>query len=67
MTATVVIANGLFWVGEAITTLGAYYIGSVTLTSPFHRFGGTVVFMAAVVLLAALGWMLPRMAGTPRR
>ena len=50
-----------------LTILGAYYIGSVTLTSPFHRFGGTVVFMAAVVLLAALGRMLPRMAGTARR
>lgn len=50
-----------------LTILGAYYIGSVTLTSPFHRFGGTVVFMAAVGLLAALGWVLPRMAGTARR
>ncbi len=50
-----------------LTILGAYYIGSVTLTSPFHRFGGTVVFMAAVVLLAALGWVLPRMARTARQ
>ncbi len=50
-----------------LTILAAYYIGAVTLTSPFHRFAGTVVFMAAVVLLAALGWVLPRMAGTARR
>lgn len=50
-----------------LTILAAYYIGAVTLTSPFHRFGGTVVFMAAVVLLAVLGWVLPRMAGTARR
>lgn len=50
-----------------LTVLAACYVGPVTLTSSFHRFGGTTVFVAAVVLLAALGRVLPRVAGTARR
>ncbi len=50
-----------------LTVLGAWYIGPVTLTSTFHRFGGTAVFVAAVVLLAALGQVVSRLAGTGRR
>lgn len=50
-----------------LTVLGACYIGPVTLTSPLHHFAGTTVFVAAVVLLVALGQVLPRMAETARR
>ncbi len=50
-----------------LTVLGAYYVGPVTLTSPLHRFGGTTVFVAAVVLLAGMGQVLLRLAGTERR
>lgn len=50
-----------------LTVLGAFYLGPVTLSSPIHRFAGTTVFVAASVLLAALGRVLPRMARTARR
>ena len=50
-----------------LTVLGAYYIGPVTLTSSFHRFGGATVFVAAVLLLVALSQVLSRIAGTARR
>jgi len=50
-----------------LTVLAAYYVGPVTLTSPLHRFGGTTVFVAAVVLLAGMGQVLLRLAGTERR
>ena len=50
-----------------LTVLGVFLIGPVTLSSPIHRFGGTTVFVAAIVLLAALGRALSRMASTARR
>ncbi len=50
-----------------LTVLAAWYVGPVTVTSSLHRFSGTTVFVAAVVLLAALGRVLPRVAGAPRR
>jgi exosortase len=45
-----------------LTALGVHYLGPVTLTSVFHRFNGTVVFLTTVVLLAGLDRVLVRMA-----
>jgi exosortase/archaeosortase family protein len=45
-----------------LTALGVYYLGPITLTSVFHRFGGTTVFLTTVVLLAGLDRLLVRMA-----
>jgi exosortase len=45
-----------------LTALGVYYLGPITLTSVFHRFGGTVVFLTTVVLLAGLDRLLVRTA-----
>jgi exosortase len=45
-----------------LTALGVYYLGPITLTSVFHRFNGTVVFLTTVVLLAGLDRLLVRMA-----
>lgn len=44
------------------TALGVYYLGPITLTSVFHRFSGTTVFLTTVVLLAGLDRLLVRMA-----
>jgi exosortase len=43
-----------------LTALGVHYLGPITLTSVFHRFNGTVVFLTTVVLLVALDQVLVR-------
>src|SRR6266851_3972231 len=45
-----------------LTALGVYYLGPITLTSVFHRFSGTTVFLTTVVLLAGLDRLLIRTA-----
>ncbi len=45
-----------------LTALGVYYLGPITLTSVFHRFGGTTVFLTTVVLLVGLDRLLVRTA-----
>jgi hypothetical protein len=45
-----------------LTALGVYYLGPVTLTSVFHRFSGTMVFLTTIVLLVAVDRFLIRMA-----
>jgi len=45
-----------------LTALGVHYLGPITLTSVFHRFGGTTVFLTTVVLLVGLDRLLVRMA-----
>jgi exosortase len=50
-----------------LTALGVHYLGPITLTSVFHRFNGTVVFLTTVVLLAGLDRVLVRMARPARR
>ncbi len=45
-----------------LTALGVYYFGPVTLTSVFHRFSGTMVFLTTIVLLVAVDRFLIRMA-----
>jgi exosortase len=44
----------------ALTAVGAHYLGPITLTGVFHRFGGTVVFISTVVLLVGLDRLLLR-------
>lgn len=43
-----------------VTSLGAYYLGPVALNSVIHKFSGTTVFLATVVLLVALDALLTR-------
>jgi exosortase len=43
-----------------LTAVGAHYLGPITLTGVFHRFGGTVVFISTVVLLVGLDRLLLR-------
>lgn len=50
-----------------LTALGVYYLGPITLNSVFHRFSGTIVFLATVVLLAGLDRFLVRVAASARR
>ncbi len=50
-----------------LTALGVYYVGPVTLSSVIHRFGGTTVFLATVVLLVGLDRVLVRVAQSARR
>jgi len=45
-----------------LTALGVHYLGPITLTSVFHQFSGTTVFLATVVLLVGLDRLLVRMA-----
>ena len=43
-----------------LTSLGAYYLGPVALNNAIHKFNGTTVFLATVVLLVALDTLLTR-------
>lgn len=43
-----------------VTSLGAYYVGPVALSSVIHKFSGTTVFLATVVLLVVLDVLLTR-------
>ena len=43
-----------------LTSLGAYYLGPIALNNVIHKFNGTTVFLATVVLLVALDAMLAR-------
>jgi exosortase/archaeosortase family protein len=45
-----------------LTVLGVYYLGPITLTTVFHRFSGTTVFLTTVVLLVGLDRVLVRTA-----
>lgn len=42
------------------TSLGAYYLGPIALNNVIHKFNGTSVFLATVVLLVALEALLTR-------
>jgi exosortase len=43
-----------------LTSLGAYYFGPIVLNNTIHKFSGTTVFLATVVLLVALDALLTR-------
>ena len=43
-----------------VTSLGAYYFGPIALNNVIHKFNGTTVFLATVVLLVALDTLLTR-------
>ncbi len=43
-----------------LTSLGAYYLGPIALNNVIHKFNGTSVFLATVVLLVALEALLTR-------
>lgn len=46
-----------------VTSLGAYYFGPIALNNTIHKFSGTTVFLATVVLLVALDALLTRIWG----
>jgi exosortase len=43
-----------------LTSLGAYYLGPIALNNVIHKFNGTTVFLATVVLLVVLDALLAR-------
>jgi exosortase len=43
-----------------VTSLGAYYLGPIALNNVIHKFNGTTVFLATVVLLVTLDTLLTR-------
>jgi exosortase len=43
-----------------LTSLGAYYLGPIVLNNLIHKFNGTTVFLATVVLLVVLDALLTR-------
>ncbi len=43
-----------------LTSLGAYYFGPIALNNEIHKFNGTTVFLATVVLLVMLDALLTR-------
>jgi exosortase len=43
-----------------LTALGAYYLGPIALNNVLHKFNGTTVFLATVVLLVVLDALLTR-------
>jgi len=43
-----------------VTSLGAYYLGPIALNNVIHKFNGTSVFLATVVLLVVLDALLTR-------
>ena len=43
-----------------LTSLGAYYLGPIALNNVIHKFNGTSVFLATVVLLVVLDALLTR-------
>jgi exosortase len=43
-----------------VTSLGAYYFGPIALNNVIHKFNGTTVFLATVVLLVVLDALLTR-------
>jgi exosortase len=43
-----------------LTSLGAYYFGPIALNNVIHKFNGTTVFLATVVLLVVLDALLTR-------
>jgi exosortase len=43
-----------------VTSLGAYYLGPIALNNVIHKFNGTSVFLATVVLLVVLDAVLTR-------
>jgi exosortase len=43
-----------------LTSLGAYYLGPIALNNVIHKFNGTTVFLATVVLLVVLDAVLTR-------
>ena len=45
-----------------VTSLGAYYLGPIALNNVIHKFNGTTVFLATVVLLVALDALLTRIS-----
>jgi exosortase len=44
------------------TSIGAYYFGPIVLNNTIHKFSGTTVFLATVVLLVALDALLTRIS-----
>jgi exosortase len=45
-----------------LTSVGAYYFGPIVLNNEIHKFSGTTVFLATVVLLVALDALLTRVS-----
>jgi exosortase len=45
-----------------VTSLGAYYLGPIALNNVIHKFNGTSVFLATVVLLVLLDALLTRIS-----
>lgn len=43
-----------------LTSLGAYYLGPIALNNVVHKFNGTTVFLATVILLVMLDAILVR-------
>ena len=43
-----------------LTSMGAYYLGPIVLNNVIHKFNGTTVFLATVVLLVILDTLLTR-------
>ena len=43
-----------------LTSMGAYYLGPIVLNNAIHKFNGTTVFLATVVLLVILDTLLMR-------
>jgi exosortase len=43
-----------------LTAMGAYYLGPIALNNTIHKFNGTTVFLATVVLLVILDALLTR-------
>jgi exosortase len=50
-----------------LTALGAYHLGRIALDNVIHKFNGTTVFLATVLLLILLDVVLLRLARTRRR
>jgi len=48
-----------------LTTAGAYYLGPIALNNAIHKFNGTSVFLATVVLLVVFDAMLTRIWKRP--
>jgi exosortase len=48
-----------------LTALGAYHLGPIALENTIHKFNGTTVFLATVVLLVALDSLLLRLTRRP--
>lgn len=63
--APLALASNIFRL--VLTAFGVYYLGPIILTSVFHQFSGTTVFLTTVVLLVGLDRLMVRTARTASR